>query len=215
MAVALAKPGRRVGRTQALLVIVHEVLCVGDHAVALHAPHKRFHESIAEIGVFPGQILKVASAVGEPGDVEPRSKVDVRALAPKFGADRVTHVPHHGAIPGVRSRQPRGPLRRRAGVVHGRPKALRPVVHFERRNTEPWDALGPPDVTCRPRLRLVSLEHGKLFGERHASGERARAFQSLGRGRQGAAGGRRRAQEEEEEIKEHHHIAGLGLRVLE
>lgn len=156
------------------LVVGHEVLGAGTHALGLDAAHHGGSEMAGEKGIF-GEVLEVAAPGGVALQVEGRSEDDVDPVAVCLGPERGADLPGQRDVPAraERDRRRKAGGRRRPGereviaVVGGGAQTVRTVGQVQRAQAELRSGRGVPEVGPRheadPGVEVEAVE-----GLRHA-----------------------------------------------
>ena len=71
-----------------LLVVIHPMLRVGNHTLALDADHRGIHQRATEDGILAGDVLKVAAVARNTCNTDAWTELDVGALVVEFFAHR-------------------------------------------------------------------------------------------------------------------------------
>jgi hypothetical protein len=140
-----------------LLIVVHIVLRVGDHSLALDPRNRRASQHATQVRIFAGQVLEIAPSCREARHAEARPELHVRAQPVELRA--------HGFPPGrgdagVKTRgdgdgsRPGGRVQvRHAKTATTHAKALRPIVLADGGDAQPG---GATDVPCVAVVRALA-----------------------------------------------------------
>lgn len=121
-----------------LLAVQHPMLHIGHNPVRLDAADCSWHEQRAERGIFAREVLEVAPVAWHAGHAQPRAEHHVCALGVKLLPYVCAPLTQRVRVPRSSHPQSRRPGSRRAGRRYAScAKALRAVVHVQRRNAKP------------------------------------------------------------------------------
>mmetsp|Transcript_31029 Transcript_31029/g.73264 ORF Transcript_31029/g.73264 Transcript_31029/m.73264 type:complete len:246 (-) Transcript_31029:133-870(-) len=123
-------------RSRGLLVVVHPVLGVGDDPLRLDPPHHGRHEDGSQVRVLARDVLEVAAVARDTRQAHARPELHVGTLAIELGAHPRAPLARRLRVEGGADGEGARPCGRAAQVLVVA-KALRPVVHLERRDAQP------------------------------------------------------------------------------